>query len=119
MSMIFGLSWRHPAVMFFFAIIIIGGGIYIEGIVPIGTPGSSVRRWILRFPLSMIGLFVWARILLHMIVFPEEYLPKKSLALDADVYVRRERFIRGVGYALGFSTLLYSIYQILSLASAL
>lgn len=106
--------------MFFSALIIIVSiAIYIEEIVPIGTPGSGIRRGTLHFFLAMIGAFVWARILLHMIAFPEKYLPERSLTLDAEIYGRREKFIQCIGYALGIATIIYAIYQIVTLIPAL
>ena len=120
MSIICSPLWKNLAAMLFLAIVVIGGvAIYIEHNVPIGTTGSGAHRESLHFFLAMVGIFVWARILQHIISFPEKYLPKRSLGLDADIYERRERVVQCIGYVLGTSTLIFSIYKILLLRSAL
>ena len=120
MSIIFGLSWKHPAVELFLAILVVGGlAIYAEGAAPAGVEGASLHRGGLHLFLGMIGLFVWARIILHMIVFPEQYLPKRSLTLDAQIYEQRERYIQYLGYGFGISTLIFAAYKIYLLASVL
>lgn len=117
MPVIYGLSWKHPAVILILTILICGGvAIYLENTVPIGTRGSGPHRGNLHMLLAMVGLFFWAGILLHMIGFPEKYLPERSLLLDAEVYERREKLVQWAGYALGISTLLFAIYKISLLA---
>lgn len=117
MSLIFGLPWKHPAAVLFLSVLIVGGvAIYIEGVVPIGVNGASAHRGGAYLSLAVLGLFVWDRIILHMITFPEEYLPKRSLTLDAQIYERRERFVQYLGYGFGISTLLFAIFKIFSLA---
>src|ERR1039457_5739059 len=118
-QIVYGMSWKHPAVMLFLAIMIMGGAaMYIEAIVPAGTNGATIHRGGLYFFLAMIGMFVWGRILLHMISSPEAYLPNRSLTLDADRYERREKFIQCIGYALEITPVSFAIYKILLLVPA-
>lgn len=115
-----GLSWKHPAAMLFLAVMIIGGAaMYIETSVPVGTNGSTTHRDVLYSFLAVTSLYVWGRILIQMIIYPEDFLPNRSLTLDADIYEQREKFIQSVGYVLGFFTVLFAIYKILLLAPAM
>jgi hypothetical protein len=115
-SLTFDLSWRHPAVLFVLAVVVLGGAaIVVESIVPVGINGAAKRRGGIYFFLTFLGLAVWARILLHMLAVPQDYLPDRTLTLDPPVYERREFLVRTLAYGLGVVWMIFALYKIVLL----
>lgn len=99
--------------------VLVAGGIvfHLEDVVPLSVYGATANRSAGHFALAMIGLFVLARIILHMIAIPEDYLSKRSFIFDAEIYERRERRVQYLGYGIGIATLLFEVYKIVLLSS--
>lgn len=120
MPIVFGLPWRHPAVILFFLIIVIGTiEVCLEFLTPLSTNGSAAHRGAVYFLLSIVGIVVWAYIVLHVICFPEEYLPKRSLTMDSDFYERREAFVRCIGYVAGVSSIIFIVDHVVLMCKAI
>lgn len=118
MSVIFGMSWKDPAVLFVLAVVAFGGtAMYLEVTAPVGVWGAETAvRGPAGFALGMFALLFWARLILNLIAIPEECLPKVSLTFDLQLYKRRQRVVQYFGYGCGAVTMLLSFYKIVLLA---
>lgn len=115
MPLIYGMSWKHPAILLFVANMLSGAlEMFIESKLGIGKFHSDLFS-----PLVFFGLFMMAWIPLYIIANPEDLVPKRSFTLDAEEYGKRWKLVRRAGYAIGIAELFFIIYRIFHLASRL
>ena len=115
MPLIYGMSWKHPAILLFIANILFGSlEMFIESKLGIGRFHSALFN-----PLVFCGLFIMAWIPLYIVANPEDFVPKKSFILDTKEYEKRWKLVRCVGYFIGICEIFFIVYRIFHLASRL
>ena len=109
--MIYGLEWRHPAIILFVLNLVLGGwAVYLEGVLIPETVALATRG--LPWPLLLIGLLGISWAPLYMIARPHDWLPNRRLLVDETTARARRSAVQWMGYTLSVIWLGFILFRL-------
>ena len=83
-------------------------------VAPAHSAPFNYHRGGLHCIVAFLGSWVWAKILQNMIDNPGEYLPRRSITLDAVEYEKREALVSFIARCLAGVTILFTALSAIS-----